>query len=163
MPLLPAAIGIILNSNRKEVLLIKRRDVPVWVLPGGGIEKNEAAEEAMKREIYEETGFHVRILRQAAEYRPINCLAAKTSLFICQIESGASQLSSETEALSFYPLDSLPKGLFPPHANWLREALASSTFIQRPLTEITYRRCIQFLLRHPFLFFRYAWTRFTKK
>ena len=30
------------SEDRKEILLIKRRDVPVWVLPGGGIDSGES-------------------------------------------------------------------------------------------------------------------------
>lgn len=30
-----AAIGVIFNSNKSQVLLVKRQDIPLWVLPGG--------------------------------------------------------------------------------------------------------------------------------
>ncbi|NBO24836.1 MAG: NUDIX hydrolase, partial [Chlamydiae bacterium] len=54
---MPQAVAIFLLSPCKEkVLLIKRRDVPVFALPGGGVESNESAEEAAIREMGEETG-----------------------------------------------------------------------------------------------------------
>ena len=87
MPLLPASIGIIFNHNKDEVLLVKRRDVPVWILPGGGVDTNETPEEALLREIQEETGYQVQITRKSAEYSPINRLAAFTSVYVCTIQS----------------------------------------------------------------------------
>lgn len=162
MPLLPAAIGIILNPDQTQVLLIQRKDVPVWILPGGGVEPHETCEDALLREITEETGYHVKILRKCAEYFPINQLASFTTLFLCQIESGQSTLSSETAAVAFYPLSQLPSPFFSPHAHWLKEALSSETLIQRPLTEISYNFFLKTLVRHPWLVLRYAWTRLIK-
>jgi 8-oxo-dGTP pyrophosphatase MutT (NUDIX family) len=54
-----SVIACIFSENKKKVLLTKRKDVPVWVLPGGGIEDNETIENAIIREVKEETGFDV--------------------------------------------------------------------------------------------------------
>jgi 8-oxo-dGTP diphosphatase len=54
--------GIILLNSNNEVLLILRdnkQEIPypnMWDIPGGMVEKNETAVEAIKREIYEELG-----------------------------------------------------------------------------------------------------------
>lgn len=60
------ARGILINRNTGSVLLIKYLDKHskstkefidgFWVLPGGGVKKHETFKEAVKREIYEETG-----------------------------------------------------------------------------------------------------------
>ncbi|MDU5083273.1 NUDIX domain-containing protein [Tissierella carlieri] len=60
------ARGIVINRNTGKILLIKYFDKyskstkefidGFWVLPGGGVKRNETFEEAIKREIYEETG-----------------------------------------------------------------------------------------------------------
>lgn len=162
MPLLPAAVGIVLNNDKTKVLLIKRCDVPVWILPGGGIEQNESAEKCVVREIYEETGFHVRIVRKSAEYTPMNPLAAFTTVFICHVESGEMKLSDETAAIDFYPIQKLPSSLFPPHFIWLNEALSHPSLIQRPLTEISYQALCKYFIYHPWQVLRFAWTRFFK-
>lgn len=162
MALLPAAIAIILNANNTQVLLVKREDVPVWILPGGGIEPGEKPEEALIREIQEETGYQVQIQRKCAEYSPINRLAAFTSVFICCIQSGEMRLSDETAAIAFYSLEKLPSSFFPPHAQWLYEALSQQSLIQRPLTEVSYQALCKYFIRHPWQVFRFAWTRFVK-
>jgi len=59
-----SVIAVVFTKNRQEVLLIKRRDVPVWVLPGGGIEKDETALGAIIREVKEESGFEVKIVKK---------------------------------------------------------------------------------------------------
>ncbi len=58
------AVAIIVNNDNK-ILLLKRSDEPKqwmpskWALVGGGIEKGETPEEAVKREIREETGLEI--------------------------------------------------------------------------------------------------------
>lgn len=162
MPLLPAVIGIVFNADRTQVLLVKRRDVPVWVLPGGGIDTLESAEIALQREIEEETGYSINIVRQCAEYYPINRLSSLTSVFICHIQSGQMRLSEETAEVAFYGLDQLPSGFFPPHALWLKEALAHSFFVKRPLIEVNYVALCKYFICHPWQVLRFAWTRWIK-
>ena len=87
--------GIVFSPDRSSVLLIQRRDVPVWVLPGGGIEPLESAEDAAVREILEETGFTVKADRLVGEYTPINRLSKRTHLYECSILGGEAALSAE--------------------------------------------------------------------
>jgi 8-oxo-dGTP diphosphatase len=160
MPLLPAAIGIVFNADQTQVLLVKRCDVAIWVLPGGGVESQETPEEAVKREIQEETGLIVSIIRQSAEYHPLNSLATLTSVFICHVQAGQLSLSPETQAIAFFPLSQLPANFFHLHAGWLQEALTHDRLIKRPLKEVSYPALAKYCMRHPWLVLRYAWTRF---
>lgn len=50
------AFVIVLNENQ-QILLVKRKDVPLWDLPGGRVDPEETAEEAAVREVLEETGY----------------------------------------------------------------------------------------------------------
>ena len=55
-------VGAIIEKNRK-ILLTKRNVEPfkgLWCLPGGHIEPGENAEDAVKREVREETGLDFR-------------------------------------------------------------------------------------------------------
>jgi putative (di)nucleoside polyphosphate hydrolase len=58
-------VGIILANGRNEVFWGKRVNQHAWQFPQGGIKHGEAPEQAMYRELEEETGLkpeHVRIL-----------------------------------------------------------------------------------------------------
>ncbi len=163
MKLAPAAIAIILNEDRSQILLVQRGDVPIWVLPGGGIETTETAQEALVREVWEETGFVVDIVRKCAEYTPVNRLAAFTTIFQCKIVGGKHTLSAESKAVAFFPLLGVTKVLLPLHMQWLQECLTHTTLIKRKLTEVSYIAVVKFLIMHPYHSLRYLWTRFSKK
>lgn len=162
MSLAPASVGIILDRSGKNVLLVKRRDVPVWVLPGGGIDHGESFEEAVRREVFEETGYVVNIIRQTAEYYPVNRLAAFTSVFLCEIKGGELTLSSETSSISFFSIENLPGTFFLVHRDWLEDALNNSNMVRKPLVQVTYLAVLRHLLKHPLQVLRYLWTRLKK-
>jgi 8-oxo-dGTP diphosphatase len=64
LPKTPAvAVDTIVEEDGK-ILLIKRKNPPfkdMWALPGGFVEYGEAVEDALKRELKEETGIEARI------------------------------------------------------------------------------------------------------
>jgi ADP-ribose pyrophosphatase YjhB (NUDIX family) len=60
----PAAAGVVFRGD--DVLLVKRGGPPNqgrWSIPGGSIEEGERAEEAVVREVLEETSVRVRPVR----------------------------------------------------------------------------------------------------
>lgn len=151
--------GILFSEDRKKILLIKRRDVPVWVLPGGGIDSGETPEEAVIREMEEETGYAVTIFRKVAEYTPLNRLARFTYLFECTLVGGEATLSSETQGVAFFPLDNLPP-LPPPYPDWIADSQEyASTPFQKKITSVTYKNLAKHALMHPILVGRFLLAR----
>ena len=62
---------LIARDDRGRVLLVKQRGGPfkgAWLVPGGGVEPGESLEEAMRREVVEETGLVVVDARPIALY-----------------------------------------------------------------------------------------------
>jgi len=55
----PSVYGVVLDGER--VLLGKALTTQKYVLPGGGIELGELTEDALKREVWEETGLEVNV------------------------------------------------------------------------------------------------------
>lgn len=155
-----AVIGIVFDADQTKVLLIKRRDVPIWVFPGGGVEPNETCEEAVVREVLEETGLKVKIDRKIAEYSPLNRLTMHTETFVCKKIEGILLTGSETCDLNFYPLSALPEPFFIVHAAWLKDALKnSSEIIQRPIEEVTFLALAKYFIHHPIQVMRFLLSR----
>jgi 8-oxo-dGTP pyrophosphatase MutT (NUDIX family) len=156
----PAVTCILFNHERTEVLLIKRRDVPVWVLPGGGIELSEAPEDAAIREMSEETGLSVKIVRKIAEYLPQNRLAGFTHFFEVEKLSGELSTGPETFDIAFFPLHALPKLLAPPYPYFIHDALLpKSDVIHLPIQGVTYTALLKLLFQHPILVIRFLLSR----
>lgn len=61
--------GAVVMSPEGRILLLRRADEDIWCLPKGTVEPGETIAEAAVREVREETGLHVRLLRPLHEVR----------------------------------------------------------------------------------------------
>lgn len=150
---------IIFTLKRDQVLLVKRRDIPVWVLPGGGIDPGETAELAAIREAQEETGYEVVILRKVAEYLPVNKMTKLTHVYECQIAGGSAQPNNEVSKISFFPIKELPKLLSPPYERWIEEAHDNRPFFKKKIEGVSYWILLKLLITHPVLVGRFLLTK----
>lgn len=154
-----AVCGLVFDEARTEVLLVKRRDIPVWVPPGGGLDPGETAEAGVVREVLEETGYTVRIVRKTAEYLPVNWMTQLTHVFECRLKSGEAKLSGETREVRFFPFDALPP-LPPPYEGWIREGAAGHPeLIRKEIEGVTVWVLLKLLIQHPLLTCRYLLTK----
>lgn len=65
MDLWVGAAGVCINEHG-EVLMVrqgKEEEEKLWAIPAGGVERNETSEECCIREVFEETGYEVEIVR----------------------------------------------------------------------------------------------------
>ncbi|MGI4871157.1 MAG: NUDIX domain-containing protein [Janthinobacterium lividum] len=140
--IVPAVAAVILNAQG-HVLLQKRRDVQQWGLLGGHVEFGESVEQAICREILEETGSPVRITRLIGVYSEPQSqtytYATRTVHYVTTYfegtllqEPAAGFLNEETVALRYFPVQELPAELAALHPFWLSDALArqASAFIR---------------------------------
>jgi ADP-ribose pyrophosphatase YjhB (NUDIX family) len=58
----------VFDSARRRMLLIRRADNGRWAVPGGFMEPGEGVAEACAREVWEETGLRVRVVRLVSVY-----------------------------------------------------------------------------------------------
>lgn len=152
--------AIIYSEGLREVLAIKRRDVPIWVLPGGLVDKGEAPEEAVVREVLEETGLKVSIIRKSGCYFPVNRLAHETHVFECRALEGQPTTGEETREISYFSLETLPVPFFYVHKDMLNDARQYPTeTVIKPLAQVTYRALAWYFLRHPLHVIRFTLSR----
>ncbi|MEO1781999.1 8-oxo-dGTP diphosphatase [Enterococcus diestrammenae] len=107
-------IGVfnIITKNSK-ILLVKRRDLPFWDLPGGGLESGETLEECLIRETFEETGLIVSNCKQILHF--INTSINDEQFIFSSTIVGGKPISDgpETRLIKYFPLDSLPLLMIP--------------------------------------------------
>lgn len=89
------ARGIVIKSS--HVLLMERHNdgLHYFSIPGGGIEKNETAKIAAKREILEETSVKVTVERKLYEMHDPD--GHVHTIFLCGYVSGEPILSKDSE------------------------------------------------------------------
>lgn len=98
-----------------KILLVKERADDLWTLPGGWADVGQSARESVEREVLEESGYVVRATKLAAVYdrnkhpHTPRIFHAFKLFFICELESGESQISDETSAVAFFSEDELPE------------------------------------------------------
>lgn len=107
-------VNVVLFKN-KQVLLTKRSDLPIWCLPGGHVEAGESIVEAAIREVKEETGMEVSLVRMLGVYsRPDwgSIGGDHGIVFIGEIKEGTLiQSTDETEDADFFDIEALPEKL----------------------------------------------------
>ena len=155
-----AAIAVVFDDRKENYLLVKRRDVPIWVLPGGGIDPGESPEQAAIREVQEETGVTARIVRKVAVYTPTGRLSSETHLFECAIISGELTTGDESRDVKFFPLRSYPAPVFQVHERWVKDTCQNCPHvIVKPVEGLSWYALLKTVLRHPVLASRYLLTR----
>ncbi len=102
-----------------EVLLIERGKEPLkgwWTLPGGLVEPGERLEQAVVREVMEETGLRVKPKAVAAIFeRIMPDLEGRTEYhyviidYLCEVEGGTLLAASDVAAAEWVRVDELDR------------------------------------------------------
>jgi 8-oxo-dGTP diphosphatase len=99
--------------KRKQILLVKRRFEPYkgfWAIPGGFVEDGETVEDAARREVLEETGVKVKLVKLFGVYSdPKRDPRGNISVaFIAKPLSKETGGDVEVEEVRWFKLDELP-------------------------------------------------------
>ena len=134
MTIIKGAGGIILHGNK--VLLIKRQNAMVfnnlWANPGGKLEPGETVEECAVREVFEETGVTVKIIKKITDYEDYRdgALRGLYTGFLVAYVSGEANIREPEKfsEMGWFALDALPQPLAPFTQKYL-EFLRGERFI----------------------------------
>jgi len=106
-------VGILVQDSK--VLLVRRAMNPgkgLWGMPGGYADMGEVLEEAVCREVWEETGLETQV-------RQLVCLVSEEgrpqvlAVYEIEVVGGSIQPGSEVTDAGFFPLNDLPSLAFP--------------------------------------------------
>jgi 8-oxo-dGTP pyrophosphatase MutT (NUDIX family) len=115
--------GVVLGE--RGVLLGVRRDLRGWELPGGAALAGESGEDAVRREIVEETGLRVAVERRVGDYVRTGFRPHTARVYACRYVSGEPRASSETLTVGWFDPHRLPDTLFPWYRGPIADALAA--------------------------------------
>lgn len=120
-----AAFALIYDADAR-VLLCHRRDVDVWNLPGGALEGGELPDEAVVREVMEETSLEVAVSRLVGIYGKQD-RDEIVFVFECHILRGSPASSDESNAAEYFNIHSLPHNTIPKHVERIQDGSLSLT------------------------------------
>jgi 8-oxo-dGTP pyrophosphatase MutT (NUDIX family) len=134
-PNLPRRVGVMAIVERAGRILVERRadDPEWWAFLGGGLDEDEGALDALRRELREETGFTIADAtlvgvftdpERIIEYPDGSiCRLVSLAFRVVPVESGDPTLSDESREMRFVTPDELAGlDLWPVHVP-VREAL----------------------------------------
>jgi len=131
--------AIILGEAGDKILLTRRTDNGRWCLPGGAMDPGESMEECCIREVWEETGLAVRVVRLLGIYSTPHRVTyyedgqrwqTVTTNFLVEITGGTLGVSNETTAVGFFsPQEMATMDIVDPHLERIQDFFSGQTTV----------------------------------
>src|SRR6195952_5513788 len=132
--------GGVFDAGGRILMVRETVDENRWTLPGGWADVNQTPAQSVVREVFEESGYHVRAVKLAAVWdrarqaQPPMAFSVVRMFFICTLQGGEPATSLETSEVGWFAEADVPAALslrrtLPQHisrmfAHWRDPALA---------------------------------------
>ena len=134
-------------EHNDSILLVKRRDVPLWDLPGGRANDGEAMPHCTQREAFEETGYHISILHQVGRYHRRKYDDTQY-VFLAKVHGGNAIIEGdETKALRWFSKHHLPMNMIPNRRRQIKDTLQHKENIHCELNDMHILLILQRLIK----------------
>lgn len=123
----------IIPFPKDRILLIKRSTPPFvgyWALPGGRVDAGETVEQTIVREVKEETGLDVEVVRKIGEYHEQGVQGGMEydyypACFLVKIVGGEiKRQKSEIQDIKLFSLTQVPEQLAFEHSQMVKDHAA---------------------------------------
>jgi ADP-ribose pyrophosphatase YjhB (NUDIX family) len=110
--------GAVFDAEGRILMVREAVDNDRWTLPGGWADVNQTPAECVAREVLEESGYVVRVVKLAAcwdrasqGHHPVGLWSIVKLFFLCEITGGAPATSLETSEVGFFAEADVPDDL----------------------------------------------------
>jgi ADP-ribose pyrophosphatase YjhB (NUDIX family) len=110
--------GAAFDAEGRILMVREAMDNDRWTLPGGWADVNQTPAQCVAREVLEESGYVVRVVKLAAcwdraaqGHHPAGLFSITKLFFLCEITGGAPTTSLETSEVRFFAEAEVPADL----------------------------------------------------
>lgn len=109
--------GAVFDAGGRILMVREVVDENRWTLPGGWADVNQTPAQSVVREVFEESGYHIRPVKLAAVWDRARQRQAPTAFsvvrlfFVCVLEGGSPATSLETSEVGWFAEAEIPADL----------------------------------------------------
>jgi ADP-ribose pyrophosphatase YjhB (NUDIX family) len=109
--------GAVFDATGRILLVRETADDHRWSLPGGWADVNQTPAQSVVREVFEESGYHVRPVKlasvwdRARQAQPPTVFSVVRMFFVCALEGGSPKTSLETSEVGWFAETEIPVDL----------------------------------------------------
>jgi 8-oxo-dGTP pyrophosphatase MutT (NUDIX family) len=127
--------GVVVADGR--ALVVERRAPRRWEVPGGALEYGESIVDGVVREVREETGLDVQVIRLCGVYQNV-ALGPVALVFLCRRLGGVERVTDETTGWRWVDRDEAVALMAPARAARVLDALSCAQ--TSPAADVPLRR-----------------------